>query len=259
MSDKKGLFELADGGTLFLDEIGDMPLNLQSKLLRVLQEGEIRPLGGTEDRKVNVRIVAATHCDLEEKIRAGLFREDLYFRLSVFPIKLPPLRQRGSDLNTLIEHFVARFAGQYHKQIVGVAPKALELLMHYEYPGNVRELQNVIERAVLLCEDCGAVLPEHLSDQILQHGNSLLARSCRSVSVSLTGAAANATHSSLKNAVNAYEVAVIEQHLQANNWNQTRTAETLQIPRRTLIDKMSRYNIKAPERRKRLVNSRLTS
>lgn len=259
VNDKKGLFELADGGTLFLDEIGDMPLNLQSKLLRVLQEGEIRPLGGTEDRKVNVRIVAATHCDLEEKIRAGLFREDLYFRLSVFPIKLPPLRQRGSDLNTLIEHFVARFAGQYHKQIVGVAPKALELLMHYEYPGNVRELQNVIERAVLLCEDCGAVLPEHLSDQILQHGNSLLARSGRSVNVSLTGAAENAAHSSLKNAVNAYEVAVIEQHLQANNWNQTRTAETLQIPRRTLIDKMSRYNIKAPERRKRLVNSRLTS
>lgn len=256
VADKKGLFEMADGGTLFLDEIGDMPLNLQSKLLRVLQEGEIRPLGGTEDRKVNVRIVAATHCDLEEKIKAGQFREDLFFRLSVFPIKLPPLRKRGADLKILIDHFVQRYCQQYQKTLSGVSPRALELLMNYEFPGNVRELQNVIERAVLLCEDSGALLEEHLSEQIQAAESVLATRHGRSVSVNLQENLNGAASSSLKIAVNAYEVAVIEQHLQANNWNQTRTAESLQIPRRTLIDKMTRYNIKAPERRKRLGLSR---
>jgi sigma-54-dependent transcriptional regulator len=257
VADKKGLFELADGGTLFLDEIGDMPLNLQSKLLRVLQEGEIRPLGGTDIRKVNVRIVAATHCDLAEKIRACQFREDLFFRLAVFPIRLPPLRERGSDLNVLIDHFIQHFSRQYQKRVKGVSPGALELLMRYEYPGNVRELQNVIERAVLLCEDSGAVLEEHLSEQILHAAGQGSGRQGRRYSVRMQESLINAASSSLKNAVNAYEVAVIEQHLQANNWNQTRTAESLQIPRRTLIDKMSRYNIKAPERRKRATLSRL--
>lgn len=261
VSDKKGLFELADGGTLFLDEIGDMPLNLQSKLLRVLQEGEIRPLGGTELRKVNVRIIAATHCNLAERIRAGQFREDLFFRLNVFPISLPPLRERGNDRKILLDHFVQRFAEQYRKAITGIAPAALELLLAYPFPGNVRELQNVIERAVLLCEDSGAVLPEHLADPLVQAASSAL----QPVSVRVAaGGARSGPHqvgenllkslsSSLKNAVNAFEVAVIEQHLQANNWNQTRAAETLQIPRRTLIDKMSRYNIRTPERKRRAV------
>ena len=250
-SDKKGLVELADGGTLFLDEIGDMPINLQSKLLRVLQEGEIRPLGGTESRKVDVRIVAATHCDLVEKIREGKFREDLFFRLSVFPIKLPPLRERENDLKVLLDHFIAKFSSQYQKEVSGVSPRALELLLNYDFPGNVRELQNVVERAVLLAEDSGALLPEHLSEQVQNVAVAPTSIGGRSITLNIHEVLTNGLSSSLKNAVNAYEVAVIEQHLQANNWNQTRTAESLQIPRRTLIDKMSRYNIKAPERRRR--------
>ena len=250
-SDKKGLVELADGGTLFLDEIGDMPINLQSKLLRVLQEGEIRPLGGTESRKVDVRIVAATHCDLVEKIREGKFREDLFFRLSVFPIKLPPLRERENDLKVLLDHFIAKFSSQYQKEVSGVSPRALELLLNYDFPGNVRELQNVVERAVLLAEDSGALLPEHLSEQVQKVAVAPTSIGGRSITLNIHEVLTNGLSSSLKNAVNAYEVAVIEQHLQANNWNQTRTAESLQIPRRTLIDKMSRYNIKAPERRRR--------
>ena len=258
VGDKKGLVELADGGTLFLDEIGDMPINLQSKLLRVLQEGEIRPLGSTESRKVDVRIVAATHCDLAEKIREGQFREDLFFRLSVFPIKLPPLRERENDLKVLLDYFIAKFSSQYQKKVSGVSPRALELLLNYDFPGNVRELQNVIERAVLLAEDSGALLPEHLSEQVQNVVVAPTYIGGRNITLNIHEVLANSLSSSLKNAVNAYEVAVIEQHLQANNWNQTRTAESLQIPRRTLIDKMSRYNIKAPERRRRAA-AKLTS
>jgi len=259
VGDKKGLFELADGGTLFLDEIGDMPLNLQSKLLRALQEGEIRPLGGTESRRVDVRILAATHCDLAEKIRNGQFREDLYFRLSVFPIQLPPLRERGNDLKVLLDHFIGKFSRRYQKKVKEVSPRALELLLNYDFPGNVRELQNVVERAVLLAEDSGALLPEHLSDQVQNVVVAPTNIGGRNITLNIHEVLANSLSSSLKNAVNAYEVAVIEQHLQANNWNQTRTAESLQIPRRTLIDKMSRYNIKAPPKRRRATSARLST
>lgn len=251
VTDKKGLFEMAHGGTLFLDEIGDMPLNLQSKLLRVLQEGEIRPLGGTDSRKVDVRIVAATHCDLAEKITQGAFREDLFFRLAVFPIRLPPLRERAGDLVILLDHFIQRFTRHYHKSVKGMSPSALDLLTRYGFPGNVRELQNVIERAVLLCEDGGALLPEHLSEP-LQALESRIASGRRGpFSVHFPAPLPYAQQgASLKTSVMAYEVAVIEQHLQANNWNQTRAAASLQIPRRTLIDKMSRYNIQPPRRRR---------
>lgn len=251
VGEKVGLFELADGGTLFLDEIGDMPLNLQSKLLRVLQESEIRPLGGTVSKKVDVRIVAATHCKLQEKIEAGEFREDLFFRLSVFPIELPALRERESDLNLLMDHFIEKFSTQYNKPVSGISPSALDILLNYPFPGNVRELQNIIERAVLLCEESGAILPEHFSDQIHNKSNATSLVSVRSRETHVVPLLNDQRFSSLKNAVNAYEISVIEQHLKANNWNQTRTAETLQIPRRTLIDKMSRYDIKAPEKRRR--------
>ena len=251
VGEKIGLFELADGGTLFLDEIGDMPLNLQSKLLRVLQESEIRPLGGTVSKKINVRIVAATHCNLRNKIQEGEFREDLFFRLSVFPIELPALRHRETDLQLLMDHFMKRFSKQYGKAISGIAPSALDMLLKYPFPGNVRELQNVIERAVLLCEESGAILPEHFPDQIHIESASTPFTQARGRETHVVPLLNDQRFSSLKNAVNAYEISVIEQHLKANNWNQTRTAETLQIPRRTLIDKMSRYNIKTPEKRRR--------
>ncbi|MBA57483.1 MAG: sigma-54-dependent Fis family transcriptional regulator [Pseudomonadales bacterium] len=250
-NEKKGLFELANGGSIFLDEIGDMPINLQSKILRVLQEGEVRPLGATTPVKVDVRVIAATHCNLSDKISQGQFREDLYFRLNVFPIALPALRDRGADVKLLLDHFVARYKKQYDKRITGISPAALDVLLKYHFPGNVRELQNAVERAVLLCEHEGAVLIEHLPDAMQAQVKGKVSMAGKTGGTLITQQVADPRFSSLKNAVNAYEISVIEQHLQANNWNQTRTAETLQIPRRTLIDKMSRYNIKTPERKKR--------
>lgn len=250
-SEKKGLFELANGGSIFLDEIGDMPLNLQSKILRVLQEGEVRPLGATGSVKVDVRVIAATHCNLPEKIKSGEFREDLFFRLNVFPIVLPALRDRDADIKLLLDHFVKKYTRLYGKRIAGISPTALDLLLNYPFPGNVRELQNAIERAVLLCEDGGSLLIEHLPESIQDCTQGRVVVGRRSGETLIHQSRAMQDFSSLKKAVNAYEISVIEQHLQANNWNQTRTAETLQIPRRTLIDKMSRYNIKTPDRKKR--------
>lgn len=234
MQDKKGLIELANGGTLFLDEIGDMPLGLQAKLLRVLQEKEVRPLGGVESKKVDVRVVAATHCNLEEKIKKGEFREDLYYRLSVFPIDVPPLRARKDDIPALAKYFVDEFARVYGKEVTGFAPRAFDCLFDYDFPGNVRELKNVIERAVLLCEPGGSILPEHLPEQL--HCGERLARS-----VPLAAAGQEA---GLKELVEEFEQTLLREKLQACNWNQTRTAEQLHIGRRTLIEKLAKYQIK---------------
>lgn len=234
MQDKKGLIELANGGTLFLDEIGDMPLGLQAKLLRVLQEKEVRPLGGVESKKIDVRVVAATHCNLEEKIKKGEFREDLYYRLSVFPIDVPPLRARKDDVPALAKYFVDEFARVYGKEVTGFAPRAFDCLFDYDFPGNVRELKNVIERAVLLCEPGGSILPEHLPEQL--HCNERFAHSAPPIAM---------THDAgLKELVEAFEQALLREKLQACNWNQTRTAELLHIGRRTLIEKLAKYQIK---------------
>jgi two-component system response regulator AtoC len=145
-----GRFELADGGTLFLDEVGDLPLDVQVKLLRVLQEREFERVGGTETVKVDVRVVSATHRDLEQQITVGEFREDLYYRLNVFPIQLPPLRDRPADIPQLCEHFIQKYAQSIGKAVRGVDPRALASLGAYTWPGNVRELENVIERAMIL-------------------------------------------------------------------------------------------------------------
>jgi formate hydrogenlyase transcriptional activator len=147
---KIGRFELADGGTLFLDEIGDLPLELQVKLLRVLQEGEIQRVGGTQPIRVNVRVVAATHHDLEQAVAAGRFRADLYYRLNVFPIQVPPLRERRDDIPTLVRHFVLKYAARMGKQIDHVSKATLDALSAYHWPGNVRELANIVERSVIV-------------------------------------------------------------------------------------------------------------
>ncbi|HLK35719.1 MAG TPA: sigma 54-interacting transcriptional regulator [Polyangiaceae bacterium] len=166
--DKKGLFEIADGGTLFLDEVTEMPLSLQSKLLRVLQEGEIRPLGSTHERRVNVRIVAATNRNLEKEVKEGRFREDLYYRLKVFPIRVPPLRERREDIPLLADHFLARYGVELGKPAAGFSQQSMELLQAYDWPGNVRELQNEVQRLVIQIEGEGYVTPELLSPRIRQ-------------------------------------------------------------------------------------------
>lgn len=148
-----GRFEIADGGTLFLDEISELPLETQAKLLRVLQEQEFEPVGSSKTRKVDVRIIAATNRDLPSEIKAGRFRSDLYFRLNVFPLQLPALRQRGRDIASLAEFFLEGFARKHQKPIVRISTDCMERLLRYDWPGNVRDLQNVIERAVILCDE----------------------------------------------------------------------------------------------------------
>jgi DNA-binding NtrC family response regulator len=150
---KPGKFELADKGTIFLDEIGDLSAGLQAKLLRVLQEREFERVGGTRPIKVDLRLITATNADLTQKVADGRFREDLYFRLNVFPITLPPLRKRHGDLPLLMNHFIALFSQQFNKEITGVSPEVMELLVNYPWPGNVRELENVIQRACILTQE----------------------------------------------------------------------------------------------------------
>ncbi|MEJ2392868.1 MAG: sigma-54 dependent transcriptional regulator, partial [Gammaproteobacteria bacterium] len=156
---KKGLIEAANGGTLFIDEIGELPLALQTKLLRVLESGSLRRVGGTEYIKVDVRIVAATHRNLKQMVQAGSFREDLYYRLSAFPINIPALRERKDDIPLLAEHFLA--STEDGEQYLPLAPQVIETLLSYDYPGNVRELRNIIERAVILAAGT-AITPDHI-------------------------------------------------------------------------------------------------
>jgi len=162
---KAGLFEVADGGTLFLDEIGELSLALQSRLLRVLESDTIRPVGATSDRKVDVRVVSATHRDLADMVRKGEFREDLYYRLSVLPVEVPPLRERPEDIPDLVTHFVRRYGSEFHVRVERIAPDAMEALTRYAWPGNVRELRNVVERALLML-DGEVIRPEHLPPNV---------------------------------------------------------------------------------------------
>jgi len=233
-SDKKGLIELANGGTLFLDEIGDMPLKLQAKLLRVLQEREVRPLGALHPVKVDLRVVAATHQNLSELIEKGLFREDLYYRLNVFPIDLPALQERREDIPALVHYFIGHIAGQYSKTIEGVKPAVLDLIQSQPLPGNIRELRNIIERSVLLASDNGVIEPQHLPDYITsgQEGKAQAA------------AAFYVEGDNLKDTMQRLEAKVIAEKLQVYKGNQTRTAKALGVSRRSLVEKLSRYNLR---------------
>ena len=149
---REGLVAAADGGTLFLDEIGELPLEAQARLLRVLQEGEVRPIGSIESKKVDVRLVAATHRDLSRLVRENKFREDLYFRINVVQLKLPPLRERGKDILTLAETFVKRFCAEMRKPSLTLTPEAIQAITTYSWPGNIRELENAMQRSVILCD-----------------------------------------------------------------------------------------------------------
>jgi transcriptional regulator with GAF, ATPase, and Fis domain len=201
---RTGRFELADGGTLFLDEVSELPLETQVKLLRVLQEHEFEPLGSSRTMRVNVRIIAASNRDLEKAVQEGRFRADLYYRLNVLPITVPPLRERRSDIPLLTAFFVERFARQFGKQITGVAQDTMELLSRYDWPGNIRELQNVIERAVVLSK--GPVL--RLGSDLLPARNA--APGEQVVSLSNQQSAGNA-HSTLEQVEKRYILNILEQ------------------------------------------------
>lgn len=164
-SDKKGLLEIADGGTVFLDEIGDLPLSLQAKLLRVIEDKEIRPLGSVISKKVDLRFISATNKNLLEEVREGKFREDLFFRLNVITLNIPPLRERGRDIEILAYHFMRKFAIKMGKNIKKIDPQAMKILLKYPWPGNIRELQNVIEQAVVFAES-DTIKPEDLPEHV---------------------------------------------------------------------------------------------
>ena len=231
VSDKKGLFQMADGGTIFLDEITDTSKAFQQRLLRVLQEGEIHPLGSDKAVKVDVRVISASQKDLGEEVKQGRFRADLFYRLNVFPVTLPTLRERHSDIPILIEHFLRVYSQRLGKEINGISQEVLSSLMVYQFPGNVRELENIIERAVVLAKD-GSTLTE---DQISLHSDQPL-----DFNLIFPGE----EDKKLKSMVEALEKKAIVQALQRWKGNISKAAKSLGLSRPGLYQKIDRYEIK---------------
>ncbi|MGB2696773.1 MAG: sigma-54 dependent transcriptional regulator [Candidatus Zixiibacteriota bacterium] len=226
---KMGKFEIAEGGTIFLDEVGDLDIALQAKLLRVLQEKKFERLGGTKTITVNVRMIAASNFDLKKAIEKKTFREDLYYRLSVFPINIPPLKQRREDIPELATHFIKKYCFEMKKTPKTISRDAMRLLEKYHWPGNVRELENTIERAIILCEG-KRILPEHLAIRI-QNNNEIRLREGAGLKEVSQHAQAEA------------EKALITRVLNETRGNKRRTAEILKIDYTTLFDKLKKYSI----------------
>ena len=235
---KKGLFEVADGGSLFLDEIGDLPPETQARLLRVLQEREFTPLGDVTPRRVDVRIIAATNIDLKEAVRQGSFREDLYYRLAVVPIELPPLRERREDILPLAQHFIRKYNEENNRHISNqIAPDVLALLEAYTWPGNVRELENVIERAVVIAPESELTrqcLPSEMSEPQMTLG----APQSSSTATIDVGRGIN-----FYDEVRRFEVDIIRRALEQTGGHQSRAARLLGMNATTLNSKIKTYNI----------------
>jgi two-component system response regulator AtoC len=230
-TDKVGLFEQANGGTLFLDEIGEMPLLLQVKLLRVLQDEEIRPVGSSQVRKINVRVVSATAKDLEREVAANRFREDLYFRLNVLGITLPPLRERSEDIPLLADHFLAKYGERFGRGGVRLSQDALRVLVGYQWPGNVRELENCIERGLLLCE--GDLLDVEALPESLR-GRSEPKTPAGELLPDML---------SIKKAEEILERELIKRALEKTGGNRTHAARLLEISHRSLLYKLKEYEM----------------
>jgi len=228
--DKKGLFEAADKGTLFLDEIGDMSPTMQVKLLRVLQEGTLTPVGGTEQRRVDVRVVAATNKDLKEMIEFGTFREDLYYRINVINIVVPSLRDRKEDIPVLVDHFLARGCKEKGVDLKSFAKRAMEKIYDYPWPGNIRELENEVERVLVLSGDDPRLPAELLSQRIRDWGENSKVQGVR-------------VAGKLKDALEELEKTMIKEGLRRTNWNKSRLAKELGISRAGLIMKVDKYGL----------------
>ena len=228
-SDKKGLFEIADGGTLFLDEMGEMPMTLQAKLLRVLQEGTIRPVGATAEKQVDVRIICATNRDLAAEVEKGRFRQDLYYRLMVFPIKLPPLRERREDIPSLAAHFLKRYTEEYRVDLPGFSQDALDALQSYAWPGNIRELENEVQRLVIQAEPGHWIEVTDLSPRL------------RKIEGTITRIAPQ--KGTLKEMMEQVERWLITEALREHNNNKTKTAVTLGITREGLHKKLAKFGV----------------
>ena len=228
---KRGLFEEADGGTLLLDEVGELPLLVQPALLRVLQQGEVRRVGDNRETRVDVRVLAATNRDLAAQVQAGRFREDLYYRLNVVQIRLPPLRERQDEIQALADRTLARHAERMSLPVRRLSPKALELLMRYRWPGNVRELENALERALVLAED-EEIGPESLPDAVQ-----------RALAPGPPPSQPDAGDFSVKRAQRALEADLIRRALDRTQGNRTRAAELLELSPRALLYKIREYGL----------------
>jgi DNA-binding NtrC family response regulator len=236
MFNKRGLFEEADQGTIFLDEIGDLPYSIQAKLLRVLQEQEIRPVGGNISKVINVRIIAATNADLTKRVHSGEFREDLFYRLNVMPIHIPPLRERPEDIPALTEHVLRKIEKEYNQRSVTLSADSLELLLRHDWPGNIRELENTLKRAVALSGG-GQIKYEDII--FISPRESKMPRREKVQGKSL---------------VESQKLTILRT-LEENNWNYTITAGRLGIGRTTLWRKVKRFNLKQMAGQKRYIKA----
>jgi Nif-specific regulatory protein len=228
VADKKGLFEMADGGTVFLDEIADMSHPMQTRLLRVLEEGQVRPVGSSRYHRVEFRLIASSNRDLMEAVREGRFRDDLFYRLHVFPIELPPLRDRKEDIPMLIDHMISKWSLRNQKPGARMAPVALDLMLQFDWPGNVRELENEIERALTLAGDEREITPEYLSEKIAGPREEM-----PKLDGSIT----------LQAAVEKLERQMVSRALKTSSGNRSQAARMLGLTRQGLLNKINRYRI----------------
>jgi len=230
VANKSGLFEMANQGTIFLDEITELPVQLQVKLLRVIQERNFRRVGGIEDIAVDVRIIAASNKEIDREVKEGRFREDLFYRLNVIPIQMPPLRERKEDIRLLAEHFFEKHTKELGKEIKGISREAMDYLESYSYPGNIRELENIIERAVAL-ENTSIILTDSLPDYIVHK---------KAVDVSVCP---RAETSNLEKTIEDYEKAIILDALKKSGGVKKKAAELLGLSFRSMRYKLDKYGI----------------
>jgi transcriptional regulator with GAF, ATPase, and Fis domain len=242
-TDSAGVIRSAAGGTLFLDEVGDLPIDVQPKLLRFLQEGEVQPLGEQRPIKVDVRIIAATNTDLEEMVGDGRFREDLYYRLNVIRLKVPPLRERHSEIPTIVNYYVNHYAAKFGRRDITITPQAVDLLMVFDWPGNVRQLTNEIQRIVARAEDGSIITPENLSPDLRRMSSPVTTSAAASRLTAVVNAASEGA--TLAEAMGELERRMIAEAMRKHGGNISRAARELGLTRRGLYLKLERHDLSA--------------
>jgi len=235
INERKGIFEVADGGTIFLDEIGEIPLPVQTKLLRILQEGEFRPVGSNKYKKVNVRIIASTNKDLEKEVSQGNFRKDLFYRLNVFQITIPPLRERKEDIIPLARYFIKKYSQKLKIHQPKLDNQVKKLLVNFDWPGNVRELKNEMEKAVILAGSNPYITKAELSEKIKSYPTT--------DKKILSLCSSHLKNISLKNAIEQLEKKMLKEVLQKTQGNKSKAAKLLGITRQGLLNKIARYGL----------------